>query len=153
MKKFYLLRLLCLTLSQHFAAFSQTNVLTQHNDVMRTGWNNTETVLNTANVNTNSFGLLLSRPLDDQMYAQPLIVSQVNISGNLRNVLYAATVNNSVYAYDADDPSVTTPYWQINLTENGMHPTNNGDVGQAWGAYRDFTSKIGIVGTPVIDAA
>jgi hypothetical protein len=134
--------------------FSQTNVLTQHNDNLRSGWNNSETVLNTTNVNTNSFGLLFSRALDDQMYAQPLIVSNLTISGSAKNVLFAATVNNSVYAYDADDPTVTNPYWQVNLTESGMRPPNHLDVGGACGAaYSDFTGKIGIVGTPVIDLA
>jgi hypothetical protein len=152
MKKFYVLGGVCFMLCKYIAVFSQTNVLTQHNDVMRTGWNSTETVLNTSNVNKNSFGLLFSRPLDDQMYAQPLIVSNLNISGSTRNVLFAATVNNSVYAYDADNLSVTTPYWQINLTENGMRPPNHLDVGGVCApAYNDFTGKIGIVGTPVID--
>ena len=147
--------IVCLMLCKNFAVFSQTNVLTQHNDVMRTGWNSTETILNTSNVNKNSFGLLFSRTLDDQMYAQPLIVSNVNISGSARNVVYAATVNNSVYAYDADSSFVTAPYWQINLTENGMRAPDHGDVGEACGvgSYYDFTSKIGIVGSPVIDAA
>ena len=100
---------------------------------MRTGWNSTEIMLNISNVNKNSFGLLFSRPLDDQMYAQPLVVSNLNISGSNNNVVFAATVNNSVYAYDADNATVTTPYWQINLTENGMRPPNHGDVGGACG--------------------
>ena len=153
MKKFYLSGVISLMLCGHVAVFSQTSVLTQHNDVMRTGWNSTETILNTSNVNKNSFGLLFSRTLDDQMYAQPLIVSGVIISGSARNVVYASTVSNSVYAYDADDSNVTTPYWQINLTESGMRPPNHGDVGEACGTYTDFTGKIGIVGTPVIDVA
>lgn len=151
MKKIYILWIVCLVQCKYVAVFSQTNVLTQHNDVMRTGWNNTETLLNTSNVNKTSFGFLFSRPLDDQMYAQPLIVSNLNISGSNQNVVFAATVNNSVYAYDADNSAVIAPYWKINLTENGMRPPNNGDVGQACGTYNNFTSKIGIVGTPVID--
>jgi len=151
MKKFYFLGVICLILCGHINIFSQTNVLTQHNDNLRTGWNSTETILNTSNVNSSSFALLFSRTLDDQMYAQPLIVSGVNISGSSKNVVYAATVNNSVYAYDADNANTGTPYWHINLTESGMRPPNNGDVGQACGSYTDFTGKIGIVGTPVID--
>lgn len=149
MKKFYILGLSFLLSTVD--VFSQTSVLTQHNDVMRTGWNSTETFLNTSNVNKNSFGFLFSLPLDDQMYTQPLIVSGLDMAGSARNVVFAATVNNSVYAYDADNPAITKAYWQINLTENGMRPPNNSDVGQACGTYIDFTNKIGIVGTPVID--
>lgn len=152
MKKFYVLGF-CLILCTNEPTLAQTNVLTQHNDLLRTGWNSTETVLNTANVNKSSFGLLFTRPLDDQMYAQPLIVSNLSISGSTHNVVFAATVNNSVYAYDADNSKVTKPYWQINLTEKGMRPPNHGDVGEACGTYSDFTGKIGIVGTPVIDLA
>ncbi len=145
------LGLILLLLFKNLSVFPQTSVLTQHNDIMRTGWDSTETILNTKNVNVNSFGFIFSRSLDDQMYAQPLVVSNVPISGVKVNVVYAATVNNTVYAYNADNGAITTPYWQINLTESGMRPPANTDVGSACGTYLDFTGKIGIVGTPVID--
>lgn len=145
------LGLILVLLFKPLSIFSQTSIVTQHNDIKRTGWDSTETILNTKNVNASSFGFIFSRPLDDQMYAQPLVVSKVPISGVNVNVLYAATVNNTVYAYNADDGAVTTPYWQINLTESGMRPPVNTDVGSACGTYLDFTGKIGIVGTPVID--
>ena len=96
-------------------SFAQVDVLTQHNDLARTGWNNQETKLNTGNVNANSFGLLFKRTLDDQPYAQPLIVSGVNIPGvGTRNVMYACTVNNTVYAFDADNGAAGA-YWQKNF--------------------------------------
>ncbi|MDE3212949.1 MAG: hypothetical protein KGM98_06920, partial [Bacteroidota bacterium] len=98
-----------------------------------------------------NFGLLDTLPLDDQMYAQPLVVSNVSIGGGVHNVLYAATVNNTVYAYDADSGTAISPYWQINLTESGMRPPTNVDVNGS--TYHDFTGKIGIVGTPVIDTS
>jgi len=85
------------------AAFSQTNVVTQHNDVGRTGWYNKETVLNKKNVSQSTFGKIFTRKVDEQMYAQPLIVSNVNIPNfGLHNIVYLSTVNNTVYAYDAD---------------------------------------------------
>lgn len=138
----------CLTV--HVSA--QVNVLTQHNDLKRTGWNMHETILNQSNVNVNSFGKLYTIPVDEQVYAQPLVVSNINVGGKTRNVLYVATTNNSVYAFDADDPS-GTPLWQINATPGGYQPIYNGDFSCDWGAYTDYQSKMGIVGTPVIDPA
>ena len=80
-------------------------VLTQHNDNARTGMNLQETILNTINVHTNSFGLLYTRPVDDQIYAQPLIETNISIPGNgTHNLVIVCTVNDTVYAYDADDP-------------------------------------------------
>jgi len=67
--------------------------------------------LNTGNVNTNQFGLLFTRPVDDQIYAQPLIMTNVNVLGKgTHNLAIVATVNDTFYAFDADDPTVTTPY-------------------------------------------
>src|SRR5438105_2269927 len=54
-----------------------TNVLTYHNDIAGTGANTTETVLSPANVNTNSFGKLFSTALDGNVYAEPLVDTNV----------------------------------------------------------------------------
>src|SRR6185436_18580826 len=132
-------------------------VLTQHNDNARTGDNLNEGILNISNVNTNTFGLLYTRPVDDQIYAQPLIATNVAIPGKgIRNLLIVATVNDSVYAFDADDPTVAAPYWQTNFTGtiNGVTvvaPRNTDMTGACGGNYRDFSGAMGIVGTPAID--
>ena len=125
-------------------------VLTQHNDNSRTGANLQETILNTNNVNTNLFGLVFSRVVDDQIYAQPLVMTNVNIAGKgLRNLAIVATVNDSVYAFDADDASVTAPYWQNNLIgPNARAPRNSDMTGACGGNYQDFSGNMGIVGTP-----
>jgi hypothetical protein len=130
-------------------------VLTQHNDLNRTGANLNETLLTTANVNTNQFGLLYSRPVDDEIHTQPLIMTNVNILGRgTHNLVIIATVNDSIYAYDADDPSVTAPYWQTNfLAPNVLPPRNTDMTGACGGNYKDFAGNMGIVGTPVIDPA
>ena len=129
------------------------SVLTQHNDNGRTGANLQETVLNTSNVNTNQFGLLLARPVDDQVYAQPLVMTNVSIPGKgIHNLVIVATVNDSVYAFDADDLSVAAPYWHTSfLGANARAPRNSDMTGACGGNYQDFSGNIGIVGTPVID--
>jgi PKD repeat protein len=135
--------------------FGQTPVLTQHNDNNRSGANLQETLLSTNNVNTNQFGLLVTRPVDDQVYAQPLIMTNVSIAGlGVHNLLIIATVNDTIYAYDADDVTRTAPYWTNSfINPPNVVPPNNADesaVGACGGNYRDFNGKFGIVGTPVI---
>jgi len=131
-------------------------VLTQHNDGNRSGDNLNETTLNVADVNTNGFGLLYTLPVDDQIYAQPLIMTNVSILGRgSHNLLIVATVNDSVYAYDADNSTVTQPYWRDSfISPPNIVPPNISDedaVGAGGGNYHDFAGSFGIVGTPVID--
>lgn len=135
---------------------AQQAVLTQHNNLSRTGWNDQETILKVTNVKQGLFGKLFTRVVDDQIYAQPLVMSGVSIpSVGMRNLVFVATVNNSVYAFDADSAHVGTAYWQRNLTPANSRPPLNTDVTGGWcpNGYHDFAGKMGIVGTPVIDPA
>jgi hypothetical protein len=128
----------------------QVNVLTQHNDNTRAGFNSHETVLTTSNVNASQFGKLFSLNVDDQVYAQPLVFSGLNINGGTHNVLYVATVSNTVYAFDG---TTGVLYWKKNYTVSGMRPPAGADMNSNWcNPYQDFLSSIGIVGTPVIDS-
>ena len=129
--------LLCATLP----AAAQVSVTMQHNDLNRSGDNLSETILTKANVNATTFGLLDKITLDNQVYAQPLIVSGLSISGGTHNVVYVATTNNSVYAFDAD---TFTQYWHVNLGT----PITNAAYGTG---CVDIDGSAGIVGTPVID--
>jgi hypothetical protein len=58
---------------------AQVPVLTQHNNNKRTGWNDKETLLNHGNVLPGKFGLAGTLAVDDQVYAQPLIASDISI--------------------------------------------------------------------------
>lgn len=124
------------------SGFGQVNVLTQHNDRERTGANLQETVLTPANVNVKQFGMLFKRVVDDQVYGQPLVVADVKIGGGTHDVVYVTTVNNSVYAFDAN---ASTLLWHVNFGEPA-------DLHDAKLACLDINGKMGIIGTPVIDA-
>ncbi len=126
------------------------SVLTQHNDNTRAGLNNQETSLTTASVNAAHFGKLFTLPVDDQVYAQPLVVGNLAIASATHNVVFVATVNNSLYAFDGDNGQL---YWQKNFTVSGMRTPNADDMKSDWcNPYNNITNKIGIVGTPVIDS-
>jgi hypothetical protein len=138
-------------------ASSTTNsaaVLSHHNDQSRTGANLEETALNTRNVNSNQFGRICMREVDDEIHAQPLIMTNVDVPGKgTHNLVVVATANDSVYAFDADDFSREEPYWHTSFLSPGIVPPRNKDMtGACDGNYVDFSGNIGIVGTPVIDA-
>jgi hypothetical protein len=118
-------------------------VWTQHNDNNRDGVNASEVTLTTANVNQTDFGMIFKDPVDDQVYAQPLVDSNVSIAGGTHNVVYVATTGNSVYAFDANSG---IQYWHVNF---GTPAT----VTQLGFTCLDMLATTGIVGTPVIDTA
>jgi hypothetical protein len=129
--------------SQHIS------VVTQHNDNTRAGFNTNETSLTTGNVNSNQFGKLFSLAVDAQVYAQPLVVGNLSIGTGTHNVVFIATVNNTVYAYDATN---ATLYWKNNYTVANMRPPSSSDMASNWcSPYTDIKYSIGIIGTPVID--
>jgi Ricin-type beta-trefoil lectin domain-like/PQQ enzyme repeat len=122
---------------------SPVDVLTQHNDNARTGANLSETVLTPENVNSSQFGKLFSVAVDGQVFTQPLYVSNLSIPNQgTHNVVYIATMNNSVYALDADNGQ---QYWKANFG-TPVHPC---DV--EWHNNITHGSGVGILGTPVID--
>src|ERR1700733_4628247 len=92
-----------------------TDVLTHHNDQARTGAVIDETILSPATLKTQGFGRLFSLIVEGQIYAQPLVVTGLEMPGKgIRNVVFVATMQNMVYAFDAEtgDPA---PFWQTFL--------------------------------------
>src|ERR1700694_648286 len=128
-------------------------VTTWHYDNARTGVNPNETILNLVNVNPNTFGKLYDLPADGAVVGQVLYLPNVAIPGKgPHNVVYAATMHDSVYAFDADNNTGAnaSPLWQVSLLPAGATPvpiTVQGCAGvTGW-------TEVGVVATPVIDAA
>jgi outer membrane protein assembly factor BamB len=126
------------------------NVLTQHSDLARTGANLQEITLTPATVASGQFGLLFSLPVDGQVYAQPLYVSNLAMADGVHNVLYVATEHNSVYAFDADGSSAS-PLWQVNLGPAAPQDPDNDPDNVIVPDCRAITPEVGITSTPVID--
>ncbi len=116
-------------------------VLTYHNDDSRDGAYLQETTLTPVNVNSTQFGKLLSYPVDGQIYGQPLYFPGMNINGANHDVVFVATQNNSLYAFDADATSTNpTTFWHVNFGTPVPVQLQYG----VWPA-------VGILSTPVID--
>jgi hypothetical protein len=137
---------LVLVVSFPWHSLAQVSVVTYHNDNARTGQNLSESLLTPANVNVNQFAkLYATETLDSWAAAQPLYMPNVVIPGQgTHNVVYVATINNSVYAFDADGGQ---QLWFFNYGT----PTPFDDL-CADSTYQVSPSKgAGIVGTGVID--
>ncbi|CAL8479690.1 PQQ-binding-like beta-propeller repeat protein (plasmid) [Caballeronia sp. S22] len=117
------------------------DVVTWHNDIARTGQQLAETTLTLANVNQNTFGKLAFYSVDGAVDAQPLFLAGVPIAGATHNVVYVATENGSVYAFDADSGATL---WKISTLGNGENPSDDHKCNQ-------ITPTIGVTATPVID--
>ena len=137
---------LCAFASASMLFAQAPQVLTAEYDSARTTANNQETILNPFNVNAKIFGKVGSYSVDGQVVGQPLYMPHMFINYRFVNVLYVATMNNTVYALDADHPG-TAPLWKVNLGpavpvgySRGVCP-----AGYATG------NQLGILSTPVID--
>ncbi len=118
------------------------DVTTYHNDPARTGLNANEVELTQSNVKSATFGKVGFFPMDGLVDAEPLLLSDVKIPGfGTRDVVYAVSENDSVYAFDATTGQV---FWQVSVLGAGETPSDDRGCSQV-------TPKIGITSTPVID--
>ena len=124
-------------------------VITWHNDNAHTGQYLRETSLTPVNVNLNSFGKQGSYSVDGQIYAQPLYWPGLRMAKlGVHDVVFVATENDSVYAFDADTMG-SNPLWQVNFTA----PPDIVPVPCQDTTVCHVYPIIGITGTPVIDAS
>ncbi len=121
----------------------RTDVVTYKNDAARTGQNLTESVLTLTNVNAASFGQLRFLATDGKVDAEPLYLSGLSVQGAMHNVVFVATENDSVYAFDADSGAVL---WHVSVLAAG----ETVDDLPAYGCGQ-VVPTIGITATPVID--
>jgi hypothetical protein len=139
-------------------------VLTYHNNNMRTGVNPFEIVLTPAVVK-QGFGKLFQHVVDGSIYGQPLFVSDLTIRNiysqkqtTHKGVVFVTTSNNSIYAFDADNNTGANsgPLWFLNfnfIAQNIAPVPGNAIIDLFGAAQTDIQPVIGIIGTPVIDAS
>ena len=123
------------------ASSAGIDITTYHDDVARTGLNPNETTLTPANVTSASFGLLRTLQVDGKVDGEPLYLSALNVGGQTRNVVFAVSEHDSVYAFDADSG---TQIWKTSIL--GANETTSDDHGCG-----QISPEIGITSTPVID--
>jgi hypothetical protein len=133
------------------AVSSYPGTFSWRNDTSISGVNSQELALSPTTVSSANFGKLFSCSVDGAIYAQPLYVANLTITPQgtqqqvTANVVFVATENDSLYAFDADaSPCVT--YWQVSLLPAGEEAVPSSAVNS-----NDITPVIGITGTPVID--
>jgi outer membrane protein assembly factor BamB len=124
------------------------DVLTNHNDVARTGLVTQETRLTPASV--SRLKIVFQASLDGNVYAQPLCVTQQRVFQNgvligKRPLVLVATEHGSVYAFDA---TTGQNYWQVSLLDQGYSPIPVTDP-KAQCAH--IAPEESITATPVID--
>jgi hypothetical protein len=117
------------------------DVTTYHDDVARTGLNPNETTLTPANVTSANFGLLRTLQVDGKVDGEPLYLPALNVGGQTRNVVFAVSEHDSVYAFDADSGA---QLWKTSIL--GANETTSDDHGCS-----QISPEIGITSTPVID--
>ena len=148
---------LCLLfLAATVPAWSQVAITTQLYDTSRTGANLNETILTTSNVNSAQFGKLYSYTVSGSVHAQPLYVPNLSLPGlGIYNVLFVVTMNDVVYAFDADS-NVTGPngngvLWTQNFTNPAAGVTPIPIVNIVGSNSLNIVGNVGIESTPVID--
>ena len=141
---------IALALAHGRDARAQPPVLQRGYDAGVSGATLSETTLNTSNVAPSTFGLVFKLPVDDAIFAQPLYAPNVLINQTGHDVLYVATMSDTVYAFDANAGGAAL--WTVNLASVvGATPVPIANF--AFSGNRNIVGNLGILSTPVIDLA
>ena len=127
------------------SAHAQPPVVQRGYDAGVSGATLSETTLTTSNVVPGRFGLVFKLFVDDNVMAQPLYVANVPVNKAAHNVVYVATLSDTLYAFDADRGG--DPLWTRHLASFSNAVARCVD----FGANRMVIGNRGILGTPVID--
>lgn len=121
----------------------------------RTGENLSESTLLPTNLSASNFGQLCSAGLDGQVYAQPLVMTNVKINNvTYPIVVYVVTQGDKLYAIDGDPADGNTPCYLISSlslvpnTPSGQYPVK---CGTTIDNCATIDPQIGALGTPVIN--
>jgi hypothetical protein len=138
----------CVGLTFTYPALAQgpLNVLERSYNKYRTGANTSEITLTPAVVKSgaNQFHKQFVMKVDGKIEGSPLYASAVAIAGGTHNVIYVATMHDTVFALDADNGA------QLSARSLGTPIT-----GYDLGVLKPVTihNEFGVVSTPVIDLA
>ncbi len=117
------------------------HVFTYHDNKARTGADLQETRLTPEDVNVRSFGKVGFFPTDGKVDAEPLYDPSVRIHGERQPVLYVATEEDRLYAFNAVSGQLL---WKDILLKPGETPSGPRHCNQV-------IPVIAITSTPVID--
>ena len=133
-----------LALSCPIPIVAAVNVPERSYNPNRTGANTAETILTPANVSSsaNQFHKQFVMKVDGKIEGSPLYASSVQIAGGTHNVIYVATMHNTVFAFDADNGNQLSAQWLgTPITGGDLHNLKPATIHTEWG----------ILSTPVID--
>jgi hypothetical protein len=128
------------------------DVLTFHYDPLLSGNDTNEQDLVPATLNATNFGRLFTKPVDGQIYAEPLYKHNVMIGGMPHDVAFVVTEHDGVYAFDVPADKDAPPgavLWSRSFVDpaNGITSVPSADTSG------NIFPEYGITGTPVIDPA
>jgi PQQ-like domain len=125
---------------------AKVQVATAHFDNLRNGWNPYESHLTPAVVQGATFKRQWAYSVDGYVYAQPLYLPNITVSGALHDLLIVSTMNNSIYAFDAGS---NTSLWHTTVgSPMTSYPNQGGGSDPLF-----YGNPVGCVSTPVADIA
>lgn len=141
--------------SLSFVCEAQTvEVTTWQNNTHRSGENTHESTLLYNTLGNTTFGQICSAQLDGQVYAQPLLLTNVTFNGytTQQTVAYVMTENDTVYAISGTSANAAAPctiLGSVSLSGFlGQYPVDCKYIGA--GECKTIAPYVGILGTPVI---